>query len=456
MLFSSMEFLVWFLPCFILIYYLLPNRYKNLCILIFSLVFYMYGCISNPISILLFAGSIALTFGLGRLIEDKKGNGKAWLVLGILIQVGMLFLYKYLGFFAGVFGKQLSIRLLLPLGISFYTFQSLSYLIDVYRGTVSAEKSLLRFAVYMGMFPQVISGPIVRYETVKKQLSHKDITKEGIIKGAELFVLGLGLKAILANRLSGMWSNIEAIGYQSISTPLAWMGIIAYSLQLYFDFSGYSMMAVGLGKMMGFKLPNNFNYPYISVTMTEFWRRWHITLGSWFKDYLYIPLGGNRKGVGRTYLNLLVVWLLTGFWHGASWTFLAWGLFLFLIIANEKLWFGKVLNEHRAMGHIYMMVLIPLSWMIFAITDINELLTYAGRLIGIGGVNVFHGDWQKYLSQFGLFLGAGVLFSTRIPRALFEMIKNKYVKGAVLIVLFGASLYMIYKGANDPFMYFQF
>lgn len=455
MTFSSIIFLAWFMPFFFLIYYLVKEAYRNWVILAFSIVFYVYGTLRNPIAIVLLVASVFVNYGIAIGMNEKK-HRKPLFITGIVLNVGILFIYKYLGFFAGIFVRGINMKYMLPLAISFYCFQAISYLSDVYRKRVEAEKSLLDFAVYMIAFPQLIAGPIVRYPKLKAELKHKVITKERILSGIEVFILGLSIKAILADRLGGLWSNIGAIGYESISVGLAWLGIVAYSLQLYLDFAGYSMMAIGLGKMMGVTYPDNFYYPYMSTSMTEFWRRWHMSLGNWFRDYVYIPLGGNRKGKGRTYLNLFIVWTLTGFWHGADWNFILWGAMLFLIIANEKLWLGKLLKDKKVLGHIYMAILIPLSWMVFAISDLPELGVYAGRLIGIGGENVFFGDTLKFFGQYGAFVVVGLACSTMYPRVFFHMIKRKVVRYGILLALLGVSVYMVYMGMNDPFMYFQF
>ena len=344
----------------------------------------------------------------------------------------------------------------MPVGISFYTFQAVSYLADVYRGAVTFEKKPWHVGLYLTMFPQLISGPITRFGQIREKFSERVCTRKAFLRGMETFLIGLGFKVLLANRLGGLWKNIGGIGYESVSVPLAWMGIVAYSLQIYFDFYGYSLMAVGLGKMIGFSLPVNFRHPYLSCTMTEFWRRWHITLGSWFRDYVYIPLGGNSKGRSRMYLNMLIVWSLTGLWHGADWNFLIWGLFLFAVISVEKLGIGRYLNEKRWLGHLYMFLLIPLSWLIFAVNDLGQLGIYLGRLAGIGGVNVFAGDFVKYLQQYGVFLVIGLLFAAGLPEKIFFAIRRQGVRWVILLAVLAGSLYGIYMGMNDPFLYFQF
>lgn len=400
--------------------------------------------------------SLIITYGLSFVIGGKKNVKHFFFFIGILINVCILFIYKYLGFFGDIFHLELSLDLVMPIGISFYTFQAISYLSDVYQGKSSAQKNFILYMNYMLMFPQVVAGPIVRYEAVEQQLVSRTIKKDDFFEGVKLFAFGLSMKAILADTLGMLWFRIGAIGYESISTPLAWLGIIGYSVQLYLDFAGYSLMAIGLGKCIGFSIPQNFDYPYMSLSMTEFWRRWHMTLGSWFRDYVYIPLGGNRKGAVRTYFNLLLVWLLTGLWHGASWNFVIWGLFLFIVISNEKLWLKRILEKYHVVGHLYMMILIPLSWMVFAISDYKELIVYGKRLIGLGGEAAMQNDIVKYVSQYGIFLCVGLICCTPLLRKLYEKIPVRLVRVIILIILCAGSVYRIYQGMNNPFMYFSF
>ena len=304
------------------------------------------------------------------------------------------------------------------------------------------------------MFPQLIAGPIVKYRDIKAEMRRRKTYFENFDQGLRIFTLGLGMKVLLANRIGSLWSDIQAVGFESISVPVAWMGIFAFSFQLYFDFYGYSMMAIGLGRIMGFTIPQNFDHPYESLSMTEFWRRWHMTLGSWFREYVYIPLGGNRVSMPRVYFNLLVVWLLTGFWHGAGWNFLLWGLVLFAIIAIEKAGLKKVLDKVKALGHVYMLFLIPLTWMIFAITDMHDLGVYAGRLIGISaseGGTVFAGDFT-----YGGLMAICAVLSVSGPAKLFNKIKDNVLGSLILFAIFWGSIYCLYIGLNDPFLYFRF
>lgn len=447
MVFSSLEFIFMFLPFFLALYYLTPAKVKNLTLLLGSLVFYGVGTVGNPEHFILFLTCIACDYLTGRLMELYPSCKKALLILGILFHLSSLIVFKY----AGV--------AVLPIGISFYTFQGISYITDVYRGTIKAEHSLIRFGAYLSMFEQLIAGPIVTYSQVESRLKEREHKADEILKGVGTFIFGLGLKVLLANPLGGLWSDIQAIGFDSITTILAWMGIGAFSLQIYFDFFGYSLMAVGLGKMMGFTLPQNFNHPYTSKTMTEFWRRWHMTLGSWFREYVYIPMGGSKKGTVRTIFNLLVVWSLTGIWHGAGWNFALWGLALFLIISIEKLGLAKLFDKVSILGHGYMVFLIPLSWALFAIDDLDQLLIFFGRLFPFGQADqelLFQQDYLKYLEQYWPFFAVGLVLSVKKPYELLKKLQNKWVVGLLLTAVFGACVWCMYRGLDDPFLYFRF
>ncbi len=447
------------LPCLTCSIYILAS------ILLFgSLAFYFVGTINAPYHFILFIVSIIVDFAVGVGIEKCKKGKKVLLAAGIVFHLGCLCVFKYANFIFGELSKvftgfYITTEIILPIGISFYTFQGISYIADVYKGTVKAEKSLLKYAVYISMFEQLIAGPIVIYGQVERELDHRKITVKKVLNGIGIFVFGLGLKVLLANPIGKLWTQTLAIGFESISTPLAWMAIIAYSFQIYFDFFGYSLMAIGLGKMLGFKLPKNFNHPYTSITMTEFWRRWHITLGSWFREYIYIPLGGSRNGMEKTFLNLLIVWLLTGIWHGAGYNFILWGLILFVIILIEKVFIGKFLKSKPALGHIYMALLIPLTWAVFAVTDISQLGVLFTRLFpffGEGMWSVFRYDYLKYLGQYYPFFIAGLLLSTKLPYQLLKRIKNRTIICLLLLAIFIASLYCMYRGFDDPFLYFRF
>lgn len=471
MVFSSIAFIMYFMPVFFLVYYILPASYKNAWLFLASLGFYYYGVRGNPGYLLLMIMSVVVNFVAGKLIEAQKTKRarKAWLVVGIVYDLGWLILFKYLGFLIenlnALFGAmhvkvQLETwNLILPIGISFYTFQIISYLVDVYRRETKAEKSLVSLGTYLCMFPQLIAGPIVNYHLIQEQLHKRKHSMEKVESGLKVFALGLAYKVLLANRVGHLWTEVTAIGYESISTPLAWMSIVAYSLQLYFDFYGYSLMAIGLGRMMGFDFPQNFNNPYMAVSMTDFWRRWHMTLGGWFREYVYIPLGGNRGGFAKTVRNMFVVWLLTGLWHGASWNFVLWGLLLFVLLFVEKAGLGKVLERHKVLGHIYMILWIPLSWLVFVITDLSQLGIYLQKLFpffGSTGTVLFQGDYLKYGKTYGIYLVLGILFATGVQEKLLKKNKNRLWVILLLLALFWASVYCMYLGMDDPFLYFRF
>lgn len=472
MVFSSLDFIFKFLPVFLLLYAVIPGRCKNFALFAGSLIFYFYGVREQPIYFVLFLGSIFVNYKFGALIGQcrKHSKKKRYLRAAVFYNFFWLVLFKYTGFFAGNFNAVLTAAGLdvkipvpdwaLPIGISFYTFQVVSYLVDVYRKTTIYENSAVNFGMYISMFPQLIAGPIVTYSSVRRQVRSRKHSLRKVEDGLREFTLGLGFKVLLANQIGRLWSEVGAIGYESISTPLAWLGLIAFSLQIYFDFYGYSLMAKGLGKLMGFCLPDNFRHPYMAVSMTEFWRKWHITLGSWFREYIYIPLGGNRKGVCRTYGNLLTVWLLTGFWHGAGWNFILWGFVLFGIISLEKTGLLRFLENHRVAGHIYMMLLIPLTWLLFAVTDMNQLGLYFWKLFPFfapaGGAAAFAGDFLKYLKLYAVSLSAGLLFATDLPAKLYKKYKYTPVVAAVLLTIFWLCIFFMKKGAEDPFLYFRF
>lgn len=471
MVFSSIAFIMYFMPVFFLVYYILPASYKNAWLFLASLGFYYYGVRGNPGYLLLMIMSVVVNFVAGKLIEAQKTKRarKAWLLVGIVYDLGWLILFKYLGFLIenlnALFGAmhvkvQLETwNLILPIGISFYTFQIISYLVDVYRRETKAEKSLISLGTYLCMFPQLIAGPIVNYHLIQEQLHKRKHSMVKVESGLKVFALGLAYKVLLANRVGYLWTEVTAIGYESISTPLAWMSIVAYSLQLYFDFYGYSLMAIGLGRMMGFDFPQNFNNPYMAVSMTDFWRRWHMTLGGWFREYVYIPLGGNRGGFAKTVRNMFVVWLLTGLWHGASWNFVLWGLLLFVLLFVEKAGLGKVLERHKALGHIYMILWIPLSWLVFVITDLSQLGIYLQKLFpffGSTGTVLFQGDYLKYGKTYGIYLVLGILFATGVQEKLLKKNKNRLWVILLLLALFWASVYCMYLGMDDPFLYFRF
>ena len=429
MVFSSLQFIFIFMPIFFGCYYIVPDKIKNFILFIGSLCFYFVGTIHNPEHFILFILSIVADFAVGIWIEKFPARKKVLLATGIIFHLINFAVFKYSGFVINEMGR------------------------------LNPSFNFTAYAVYISMFEQLIAGPIVTYGQVEKELYKRKIKVSSVLKGMGVFIFGLGLKVLLANPIGKLWSQTCAIGVESISTPLAWMAIIAFSFQIYFDFFGYSLMAIGLGKMLGFKLPKNFEHPYTSLTMTEFWRRWHITLGAWFREYVYIPLGGNRNGKIATVRNLLIVWLFTGLWHGAGYNFVLWGTFLFLIIMLEKFFIGKHLNKVPVIAHLYMIILIPITWAIFAIDDIGQLGVFFTRLFpffGQGVWSIFRYDYIKYLSLYYPFFIAGILFSTRLPFSILKRIKSRVIIGLLLAVIFGASVYCMYRGFDDPFLYFRF
>lgn len=471
MVFSSLTFLFAFLPIFLVLYYCSPAKYRNGLLFTGSLVFYGIG---EPLYLCLIICSVLVNLGIGLFIDrsERLSGKRLWLITGLLYNFGLLFFFKYTNFFLeninGVLrlchsSTQLKLlELTLPLGISFYTFQIVSYIIDVYRGKVKADHSVISLGAYLCMFPQLIAGPIVVYSDIRRELHERTITIHNLDDGLKTFILGLGFKVLLANRVGTLWNEVCTIGFESISTPLAWLGSLAYSMQLYFDFCGYSLMAIGLGKMLGFTIPENFHHPYLSRSVTDFWRRWHITLGAWFREYVYIPLGGNRKGRIRTIVNLGIVWLLTGFWHGAAWNFILWGVFIFLLEILEKNLLLPVLN-HKSIAahifsHIYMILYILVSWTIFAISDFNQLAMYLARMFPFFGMGhtLNSYDFVKYLTDYSVLLICCILFCTAGPEKLYHRFKNKLGGIVIALIIFWYSVYYLAIGMNNPFLYFRF
>lgn len=471
MVFSSLTFLFAFLPIFLILYYCSPAKYRNGLLFTGSLVFYGIG---EPLYLCLIICSVLVNLGIGLFIDrsERLSGKRLWLITGLLYNFGLLFFFKYTNFFLeninGVLrlchsSTQLKLlELTLPLGISFYTFQIVSYIVDVYRGKVKADHSVISLGAYLCMFPQLIAGPIVVYSDIRRELHERTITIHNLDDGLKTFILGLGFKVLLANRVGTLWNEVCTIGFESISTPLAWLGSLAYSMQLYFDFCGYSLMAIGLGKMLGFTIPENFHHPYLSRSVTDFWRRWHITLGAWFREYVYIPLGGNRKGRIRTIVNLGIVWLLTGFWHGAAWNFILWGVFIFLLEILEKNLLLPVLN-HKSIAahifsHIYMILYILVSWTIFAISDFDQLAMYLARMFPFFGMGhtLNSYDFVKYLTDYSVLLICCILFCTAGPEKLYHRFKNKLGGIVIALIIFWYSVYYLAIGMNNPFLYFRF
>ncbi len=466
MVFSSTIFLCVYLPLVLLGYYICPKKGKNLFLLIVSLIFYAWG---EPKYVFLMIFSILVNYVFGLLMDKHRENKKRLkllLVISVIIDLGLLSVFKYTDFIItninSVFGAGFDLlNIALPIGISFYTFQAMSYTIDVYRDNVRVQRNLIDFGMYITMFPQLIAGPIVRYSDVQDQLAERNVTTADFSEGIMRFVVGLGKKVLLANQMGAVWTQIYALG-GDISALMAWTGAAAYTFQIYFDFSGYSDMAIGLGRMFGFKFPENFRYPYESVSITDFWRRWHITLSTWFKEYLYIPLGGNRRGLARQALNLLIVWTLTGFWHGAGWNFVMWGLYYFAILFIEKLFLLKALDKlPRLFRHAYALLLIVIGWVIFASDDVSVMLPYLGSMFGangaLGGMDVY-----TLLTRAALMVICCVA-STELPKRLFVTAAGKMnekaaftVKSVLTLALLALSVVFLIGDSYNPFLYFRF
>lgn len=466
MLFSSLVFLFTFLPVTLLVYYLAPRKIRNVVLLAASLIFYAWG---EPVYIFLMIISILFNYFCGLDIAVKEGKKKAQkrsLIFTIVVNLFILGFFKYYGFVItnlnAILPFQIPYRnLALPIGISFYTFQTLSYIIDVYRGNVAVQVNLIDFGTYVTMFPQLIAGPIVQYADVERQLHDR---KESLTKfghGAWFFVMGLAKKVLLANTIGAIYENVAAMNGMSVVT--AWLGCLAYTFQIYFDFSGYSDMAVGLGKMFGFDFMQNFNYPYISKSVTEFWRRWHISLGSWFREYVYIPLGGNRVTVPRHLLNLLIVWFLTGLWHGASWNFVVWGLFYGVILIIEKYITGKMLAKlPGSVQTLYTMLLVMIGWVLFFSPDLGSALAWIGNMFGRKATGFMDRQALYLIVRNWLFWVAGIIGSTplmhRLGRVLIfrEEKPNSVLAGCVMVGLFLLCVAYLVTESYNPFLYFRF
>jgi alginate O-acetyltransferase complex protein AlgI len=456
------------------LYYAAKPKYRNFVLLAGSLVFYAYG---EPVYICLMIFSIIVNHLFARRIyyyhtmdEELNANfemeRRVWLILAMVYNFGVLFLFKYLDFFIEnlnhILGenKIKTLSLTLPLGISFYTFQMASYIIDVYRGRFEVSRNILHFATYVSMFPQLIAGPIVNYMEVREQLRCRKTDYRGIEWGVTLFLMGLTYKVLLANKIASLWNDVQTAGVYGIHTATAWLGSWGYSMQIFFDFFGYSLMAIGLGRIMGFNLPVNFINPYCAKSVTDFWRRWHVTLSRWFREYIYIPLGGNRKGTARQVLNLFVVWSLTGLWHGASWNFIIWGMFFFVLLVLEKFVLLKGLNRFPLLGRMYMLILIPVSWTIFNITDLSSLWQYLCRMFALPLIAAPIGDgWGQFielLQTYWWLLLLCVVGCTPYPLKWIQRFYRTAPCKLILLALFWVCVYQMAKGGDNPFLYFRF
>ena len=463
MIFSSIPFLFFFFPLFILLYFTLPFKYKNYILLLFSLIFYAWG---EPIYILLMIFSSIVDFINGKNIEKHKDDNKKkkfYLIISIIINISLLGFFKYADFFIKVINNILNLdipllKLGLPIGISFFTFQTMSYSIDVYRGDVKAEKDFLTFMTYVCMFPQLIAGPIVRYETVSSELHKRDINFKKFADGFTRFLRGLFKKVLIANNIGLLFTLITSSEVNDISIMTGVLAIVSYAFQIYFDFSGYSDMAIGMGNMCGFTFLENFNYPYISKSITEFWRRWHISLSSWFKDYVYIPLGGSRVNILKNIRNILIVWILTGFWHGASWNFIFWGLYYGILLLLEKFVLKKYIDKlPDFVKHIYTIVLVFIGWMIFAFDDSKYLFGFIKALTSNKFVD---SAFLYYFKNYFLILVIATLFSLPVYPKVKEKMNNSIFTSllsiSIYVILFIITLSYLVSDTYNPFLYFRF
>lgn len=461
MSFADLSFLFYFLPAFFALYYIAPARLKNAVLVLGSAACYYFG--AGARDTLLLALVLVLHYGLARWMAGSgRRTARALLCIGLALDLYLLVFFKYAGFLLENLGTLTHTafslpELILPLGVSFYLFQSAGYLIDVARGA-AAETSLIDYAAFTLAFPQLTMGPILRYDDWRARLKSRTLTAADAGQGFELFVAGLCCKVLLADQLAPLWASLERIGYEYLSTPAAWLGAVSYSLQLYFDFSGYSLMAMGLGQMLGLPVPRNFDLPYCARSVSEFYRRWHITLGTWFRDYLYIPLGGSRNGKARTVLALAVVWFFTGLWHGASWSFVLWGVVLLGLILLEKLCIGGFLKRHRVLSHCYLLFVIPPTWVIFRITELAEVRAYFTRLFPFFGTHsaVSAQDALKLLDAYWWLLALGILLCLPAPRRFFEKHRGSPVLDVPLFLLFWVCVYCIATASGNAFLYARF
>jgi len=480
MVFSTSIFIYLFLPVTLIIYYLMPKKSKNLIILLSGLLFYSWG---EPIYVIVMLISTMIDYFAGLIMnhfEGRKVPRRICLIVSIVMNLGLLGIFKYSGFIAeninaiagtqiidinnmNFFGIEYLPMNMLPIGISFFTFQSMSYTIDLYLGNVKVQKNPISFAAFVTLFPQIVAGPIVRYDDVAKELDDRSITIDLIYDGIIKFIIGLSKKVLIANSIGALWTSIKATDIANVSVVSSWLGILAFTFQIYFDFSGYSDMAIGLGKMMGFNFPKNFDYPYLSKNISEFWRRWHITLGAWFKSYVYFPLGGSRKGMPRTVFNLAVVWFLTGVWHGASWNFILWGTLYGVVIILEKLFLGKLLDKiPDIFGHIYTMLLVILGWVLFDTADLPTAGAYIAKMFGFGGGAFIDSTALYQIATYGITFIICIIGCTNLPKLAVEALKKKsavlvnYGGIAVITGMFIICAAYLVDQTYNPFLYFNF
>lgn len=458
MVFSSSVFLFLFLPVVLLFYYVFFNKYirlKNLLLFMSSLFFYAWG---EPIVVILMILSICINYFFGLCVNGK--NQKFFLVLSIVYNLSFLFVFKYLDFTMEILGLVfrtdfIKFNIALPIGISFYTFQIMSYVIDVYRKQVEPQKNIIHLGLYISLFPQLIAGPIVRYSTIENEILNRKESLELFKDGVERFIIGFSKKLIIANNVGFIVDKIYAMSNDNLTTAFLWLAAIAYTLQIYFDFSAYSDMAIGLGKMFGFNFEENFNYPYISKSITEFWRRWHISLSTWLRDYLYIPLGGNRVGKTRHIFNLFFTWFCTGLWHGANLTFILWGLYFFAFLILEK--YFNFTKKIGVLSHVYTLLVVIISWVLFRAENVSLAFMYLKGMFSLDFLSFLDADFIWYLKNFGVVLGLGIVFSMPITIWLEKHVKiAPFVKEMALITMFTVALSFMFRSTYNPFIYFNF
>lgn len=468
MVFSSIIFIFTFLPITLILYYISPRKIKNITLLIASLIFYAWG---EPKYIFLMILTIIFDYFAALLINKNSNNrrkSRQIFIFTIIINIAILGFFKYFGFIVdninSLFSTHIEYESLpLPVGISFYTFQTLSYIVDVYMKKVNVQKNFINFSLYITMFPQLVAGPIVQYSDINKQLENRNENIDKFGEGVERFIEGLGKKVLLANNIGMVWTSISSMNIANISVISSWIGIAAYTFQIYFDFSGYSDMAIGLGKMFGFNFIENFNYPYISKSVTEFWRRWHISLGSWFRNYIYIPLGGNRIGISKQCRNIFIVWILTGLWHGASWNFIAWGLYYGFFVLIEKIFMKNLLEKLPvAIRRIYTMIIVMVGWVLFSMNTLDESIQYIKVMFGISSNKFIDGTSVYYIYTNILIFIILILCSTPIIKKIFNRIKERYnSKGLIIalliqIIILLLSVAYLVNATYNPFLYFRF
>jgi len=474
MVFSSILFMFRFLPVVLLLYFIAPKPVRNTILFIASLIFYAWG---EPVYVVIMLFSTLVDFSHGRMVYKHKQKGemkkaRLWVASSMVINLALLCFFKYADFIITnlnlIPGVEIPLlNLALPIGISFYTFQTMSYTVDVYRGDALPQKNIISFGAYVALFPQLIAGPIVAYNTVAEQLEGRRENPDDFAAGVMRFMTGVGKKVLLANNIGLLWDMISVRGAHEVPVLMAWLGITAYAFQIYFDFSGYSDMAIGLGRMFGFRFLENFDYPYISRSITEFWRRWHMSLGSWFRSYVYIPLGGNRQGLKKQIRNIAVVWLLTGIWHGASWNFLLWGVYFGVFLILEKFLWLDFLKKHKIFSHVYTLVIVWVGWALFAFDDMGRVVQYVKAMFGLSGAGFVNGETLYLLISYAVMLVILILASTPYPKLLagkimirlegkkLQPVSNVLQLAFVAVVFIISTAYLV-DATYNPFLYFRF